>query len=443
MAEFLGAIGIATNITSLIGFADVLIQKVVKYVHAVKHAKEEIASLLFELSTLHGVLHGLKALAREYPQQDADARFRANHLRSCYLTLDNLQKRLTDKLNHADPAQQRSPFKAFQQRYISWPLSKSETIDYIKELQGHKSTLNLALTSDNSENLLRALSIVKEIKAEVKRSGERHERLDRLIVDRESQAVLDFLCPVKSVDPRKYQGNALNLLQPGTGVWFTESCEFKNWFGSPNAKLWMNGIAGAGKTILMSLIIRHAQENLGQGDAVAYFYCDYKDPETHKPVNILGSLLQQLASRDEHTFSRAKALYAQHHPEGKPSSQATPEQLRDVILDISKSLENVLIIVDGLDECSDARPVVDFLKSLTGLAGTNTKVLFASRDERAIRERLQKEYVEVSIAARSEDLKRYVLAEVQTRMDQDRLRIRQNELKEYIVERLVEKADGM
>src|SRR5437764_2303313 len=194
MAEFLGAIGIAANITSLIGFADVLIQKVVKYVHAVKHAKEERASLLFELSTLHGVLHGLKALAREYPQQDADpdARFRADHLRSCYLTLDKLQKRLTDKLNHADPAQQRSPFKAFQQRYIGWPLSKSETIDYIKELQGHKSTLNLALTSDNSENLLRALSIVKEIKAEVKGSSELQKRVDRLIVDKESQAVLDF-----------------------------------------------------------------------------------------------------------------------------------------------------------------------------------------------------------------------------------------------------------
>ena len=205
----------------------------------------------------------------------------------------------------------------------------------------------------------------------------------------------------------------------------------------------MNGIAGAGKTILMSLIIRHTQENAGQDDAVAYFYCDYKDSKTQKPANILGSLAQQLASRDEHTLSRAKTLYAQHHPEGKPSSQATPEQLRDVILEVSNSLENVFIIVDGLDECSDARPVVDILKSLTGSVKTNTKLLFASRDERAIRDRLQKEYVEVSIAARSEDLKRYVLAEVQTRMDQDRLRIRQNELKEHIVERLVEKADGM
>ena len=49
----------------------------------------------------------------------------------------------------------------------------------------------------------------------------------------------------------------------------------------------------------------------------------------------------------------------------------------------------------------------------------------------------------VSIAAWSEDLKRYVLAEVQTRIKQGMRRIRHPELKEYIVECLVEKADGM
>jgi hypothetical protein len=440
MAEFLGVIGIAANITSLVGFADVLIQKVVKYIHAVKHAKEEIASLLFELSTLHGLLHGLQALAREYPQQDTDARFRADHLRSCYLTLDNLQKKLTNRLNNADPAQQRNPFKAFQQRYVGWPLSKSETMGYIKELQGHKSTLNLALTSDNSENLLRALSDIHEIKAELKRTSERDERL---IMGKDRQAILDFLCSVKSADPRKYQDKALGLLQPGTGLWFIESEEFKHWFKTPKSRLWLEGIAGAGKTILVSLIVRHALENLDEGDAVAYFYCDYKDSETQKPVNMLGSLARQLASQDEQAFAKAKALYAQHHPEGKPTSQASPEELRDLILDISRVLENTLIAVDGLDECVDTRLVVDFLRSLSGSAETNTKLLFASRGEHPIRERLQHDYVVISIAARSEDLKRYVLAEVQARMDQGRLRIRQTSLKEYIVERLVEKAAGM
>ena len=192
-----------------------------------------------------------------------------------------------------------------------------------------------------------------EMKANVKVNSERHDWLDRFMLDKESQGVVDFLCSVKSVDPRKYQKNTLNLLQPGTGQWFIESDEFKFWFETPKSKL------------------GHALGHVGEGNAVAYFYCDYKDSETHKLVNILGSVAQQLAARDEHTFAKAKALYAQHHPEGKPSSQATPEELRDLIVDISKSLDNTLIIVDGLDECADTRLVVDLLKGLSDSAETN------------------------------------------------------------------------
>jgi archaellum biogenesis ATPase FlaH len=271
-------------------------------------------------------------------------------------------------------------------------------------------------------------------------------RNDLLFIDWDRQKVLEFLDPA-NVNPRKYQDDAFTLLQTGTGRWLLDSEEFKHWFGTPRSKLWLEGIAGAGKTILMSLIVNHGQDHLGEDDAVAYYYCDYKNSDTHNTVNILGSIAKQLAIRDDSAFEKAKDLYAHHHPEGQLNSASTAEELLNLTLDLSKGFANTLIIVDGLDGCvSSQSEVVEYLQMLGSQDASpdvNIKILLASRNEYVIREKLQDKYEHVSIAARSEDLRLYVAAEIQTRMDQGKPRIGQTSLKQHIMDRLVEKADGM
>ena len=59
--------------------------------------------------------------------------------------------------------------------------------------------------------------------------------------------ILDIIGPF---DPSGHQNIAIKLRQPGTGVWFTEGLQFKNWLETSNSKLWLYGIPGAGKTVL-------------------------------------------------------------------------------------------------------------------------------------------------------------------------------------------------
>lgn len=59
--------------------------------------------------------------------------------------------------------------------------------------------------------------------------------------------MLDTIGPF---DPSGHQNIAIKLRQPGTGVWFTEGAQFKQWLELANSKLWLYGIPGAGKTVL-------------------------------------------------------------------------------------------------------------------------------------------------------------------------------------------------
>ena len=103
-----------------------------------------------------------------------------------------------------------------------------------------------------------------------------------------------------------------------------------------------------------------------------------------------------------------------------------------------------MIIVDALDECGTQNKVV--IRLLSGLNDNSTtgniKTLFLSRDELEIREALEG-YDQVFIAARSSDLKVFVAAEIELRTRNKDLRIKDESLKQEIIERLVQDADGM
>jgi len=59
-----------------------------------------------------------------------------------------------------------------------------------------------------------------------------------------------MLNAIAPYDPSKHQEIAIKLRQPGTGVWFTEGPEFRNWLDTPNAKMWLYGIREITRPIL-------------------------------------------------------------------------------------------------------------------------------------------------------------------------------------------------
>ncbi|KAF7950301.1 hypothetical protein EAE96_007589 [Botrytis aclada] len=261
----------------------------------------------------------------------------------------------------------------------------------------------------------------------------------RLAADERLRKKLNLL---GTIDVMKWQNSNIRLRQPGTGVWFTESKEFKNWASTDNSKLWIYGIPGAGKTVLMASVIQEIEQTQDPSDGLAMFYCDYKDIQTHDPRTILGALARQLILQHEHAFTQLEAFCEKHHMTENTQGSATTDDFCEFIVELSRNFSTTSIVVDGLDEIAEDRAeVTTLLRSLNKPSGT-IKTLLASRNEVDIRNVLE-DYPCVTIAAKSGDLRLYVHSEIEKRTKLGKLHIGDHNLKDHIVKVLTEGADGM
>jgi hypothetical protein len=103
------------------------------------------------------------------------------------------------------------------------------------------------------------------------------------------------------------------------------------------------------------------------------------------------------------------------------------------------------IILDGLDECGDN--IADVLELWIRIISEGTGVVrtvVASRELDMIQRRLVKlQYHSISIAAQRTDLRLFVAAELEIRSKRDTAWVGDDDLKDHIMKKLVEGADGM
>ena len=433
-------LSVSASIAGLVTLADIVFGRTYKFVKAVTKAPKEISALSTEIGALYGILNNLHLVSRQLEHEQADSTMRIHHIHSCYQTLEHIKSILE---RDGTSSQRDEPLHSLK-RNLKWPFSSSEVKHLIAEIERHKTTLGLALNVDCMSGLLRALSKHDEICVTVEgirtELSERHEAGMRIAINKEKQKILGSFA---KVDSRSNHEMSKKLRSPGTGLWLTEGQEFREWLDTKNARLWLYGIPGAGKTVLASSIIEEALRTVSPSTAVAYFYCDYKDTAKQNLSNILGSLAQQLAKQDEESFAKLRDFYETHNTEHRLDFNYDPEFLLDLLRALTLDFDCAMIIVDGLDECGTNVPqVVDALTALNECEDSTLKTVFLSRDEIEIRERLE-DYIKVSIAATSGDLKLYVGAEIEIRSRKKKLRIKDQSVKEHILERLVEGADGM
>ena len=176
---------------------------------------------------------------------------------------------------------------------------------------------------------------------------------------------------------------------------------------------------------------------------MAFYYCDYKNLATHDISAILGSLIRQFAIRDETSFGILSKFYqSQQSGVYRTAGSATPDSLLQLLNEVTEKYSSAIVIIDGLDEISrDRQDTVDLIQSMNQ-PNNKIKTLFASRRETDI-EACLGDYVKISIAARSSDLELYVASEIESRTRKKQLNIRDPDLKEKILKRLINEAEGM
>lgn len=173
---------------------------------------------------------------------------------------------------------------------------------------------------------------------------------------------------------------------PGTGRWLFDNAQFKKWFDpmSTYSLLWMNGLPGAGKSVLASMVveeINHIARSRNSQYRCLYFYCKEGDGERDNFVAIGRSLLLQLLTHEPQMVAYPYSVYRK----SKQTILRTRLVVEDLLEKALLACPSVYIVLDGIDECAqeERQGLVQWFKKLVEKLHPTTsnrlRVLFVSQ----------------------------------------------------------------
>ncbi|KAI1121431.1 putative zinc finger protein [Nemania abortiva] len=221
----------------------------------------------------------------------------------------------------------------------TWTACKSRLSNIIHSINQRRSLIESQATP----------SQIEEVRGNIQQSRqiEDHELDEQNL--RRIKAVHNWLSAT-NVDTDQDNYTKTRAEYPTTGQWLLGNTLFQEWFNPrfPTIPplLWLNGIPGAGKTILASFVVEKARK-LSPAPTVLFFYCKYDNSERDNFVALGRSLLSQFLKQDN-------GLLPVFYQKSCRSGEAvlTSRELVEELLNLAfKNCKSAYIILDGLDEC--------------------------------------------------------------------------------------------
>ena len=217
------------------------------------------------------------------------------------------------------------------------------------------------------------------------------------------------------------------------------STDWMSWIDAKQCCLWIHGIPGAGKTVLMSYLIEQIKQRCDKSSiekcAYVYYYC-YFGHDQDEAAPFLRWLLNQLCRQADLVPS---SVYKMYKHGGEPSLVELLKALEDII----DAFEIAYIVVDAIDESSPREDILQVLRDLaTDPRFKKIQLLASSRDYIDI-ERIMEEFsVSVSMANPfvEEDIRLHVRSTLQSN---PKFRRWPQELLDEVVDTLPSGAKGM
>jgi hypothetical protein len=191
--------------------------------------------------------------------------------------------------------------------------------------------------------------------------------------------------------------------------------------------------------------------NAGQA-SIAYFYFDFRDINKQHWRDVVLSLLTQLSTQSSPCCDILSHLYSGH---GSGAQQPNDDALKRCLIEMLTVQDRhaIYLIMDALDECPDTSEVssprnriLQLLEELAGLQIPDLRICVTSRPEFDIRDFLEPlTSRQVSLHSQSgqkQDITDYVRSVVYSK-SQPYMRRWKKEDKEFVIEKLSERADGM
>jgi len=426
-------LSIASGVAGLITLSEVVISRTYNTIIKCKNASEDACKLLREVQSLLGILQSVSTLERKLGATAVQSQIPGREVSACQKTLQSIR----DKLEKADPREDGITILQKAKRTLKWPISASSMDEILKEMERHKSTFDLAVSVDTLDTILAMSEGQAATTAKIDHLEHSLQHLVRAEMTKEARRVLQVL-GADSADG--HHRSNWRLYHPGTGLWFSEGSTFRDWCRGSNAKLWIYGIPGAGKTILSALAVQEALANTSKARAVVFYYCSHQNHQSRFLSGILSCFIGQLARQNQECLAMVQAKFEPYkHMETTPWID-NDSDLTILLESMLLCFNEVSIIIDGVDECHDPSTVSETLSRLC--ESPTVRLLISSREEHHIKCFLE-DFQWISIAAESQDLRLYVPAEIETRQKKQKLRIRNPDLKDEMIEKLVNGAHGM
>ncbi|EXA31380.1 hypothetical protein FOVG_17351 [Fusarium oxysporum f. sp. pisi HDV247] len=244
------------------------------------------------------------------------------------------------------------------------------------------------------------------------------------------------------LSPSDYSTNA-NLARerrhPGTGTWLLNSPAFQEWKLGTRQHLWLYGLAGCGKTILITTILDHLLQ-LDTYTTLAFFF-DFNDVRKQKLEDLLRSLAIQLYHTGNEAARRLDSLFTSHDDGRRQPDTNALSACADTMVQIT---EKVVIVLDALDECTTRRELLQWLKHL---ASRKAQLIVTGRPEAEFQSAIPRSFgkrncVQLDKNVVNGDIRSYVEATLEQKPDFVDKKLSPSILEE-IRDKIGDGADGM
>jgi ankyrin repeat domain-containing protein 50 len=196
---------------------------------------------------------------------------------------------------------------------------------------------------------------------------------------------------------------------------------------------------------ISSTIIEHMKEHCKKpGIALAYFYFDFNDPEKQKISNLVSCLLAQLCNKLDDLPDQLKVLY-KGCSEGQ--HRASVHDLKVILPLVVKDIEDVFIVIDGLDECAkigERGELLTLVEEIHAWSLSKLHLLVTSRPEPDIKSLLAPLVESQAISIQGSQVDSDINLHIRSQLSTDpKLKKWPNDVKVEIENALTARANGM
>ncbi|KAI2631854.1 vegetative incompatibility protein HET-E-1 [Hypoxylon sp. NC1633] len=348
-------LGVAASVIAVVDVSAKVALLCTQYFKDVKAARKDIDRLKSATTSLKTVSESVQDLL-DGPN---GARLKASQ--SLRKALGESLSQLQDLEQKLSPSTGREAMRKFGLRALKWPFKSKDVDQAIQEVRSYTQTISFALQVDQTVNTL-----------------DHHQKavLSRLpIADGAS-----YDSYAEEHNPTCYEGTRAELLH-----------QISDWAEGTEAKavLWLNGVAGTGKSTISRTVAKSFSEKnqlgasfffkRGEGDrggASKFFTTIAAQLIQREPA--LAPHVQSTIDADPGIFGK-RMLTQFEELIWKPWSQITQDD---------RNITKLSIVIDALDECEreeDVRTIIDILSRTQSLQAPRLRVFVTSRPELPIR----------------------------------------------------------